>query len=101
MYKNHIIIQIYYNNNTNIMDFTSTTELARKGSKAFQGINYATVLHNNKDIGMIVWGELYKKLLESEVLEDLLEDIEIEMNREKLQADWTRSANSWLSDLVI
>lgn len=83
------------------MDFTSTTELARKGSKAFQGITYATVLHNNKDIWMVIWGDLYQKIKESEILEDLLEDIEIEMNREKLQAEWTRSANSGLSDLVI
>ena len=44
------------------MQFTSTTELARKGSKTFKEIEYATVLHNNKDIGMVIGWELYKKI---------------------------------------
>lgn len=83
------------------MDFTSTTDLARKGSKAFQGINYATVLHNNKDIGMIVGGDLYQKLKDSYYFDDLMEDIEMDLNREKLQKQMQESANSGLSDLVI
>lgn len=83
------------------MEFTSTTELTRKGSKAFQGVNYATVLHNNKDIGMIVAGDLYQKLKDSHYFDDLMEDIEIETNREKLQKQFQESANSGLSDLVL
>jgi len=83
------------------MDFTSTTELARKGSKAFQGINYATVLHNNKDIGMIVWGDLYKKLKDSYYFDDLIEDMEIEMNRSVLDKRWKESLESGPSDLTI
>jgi len=83
------------------MVFISTTEIARKGSKAFQGIDYATVLHNNKDIGMIIGGDLYKKLAESHYFDDLLEDMEMEANREVLQKSLQESADSGSSDLVI
>ena len=61
-YNNSIILVLFYNNYTNIMQFTSTTELARKGSKTFKEIEYATVLHNNKDIGMVIGWDLYKKI---------------------------------------
>lgn len=83
------------------MIFTSTTEIARKGSRAFSGIQYATVLHNNKDIGMIVGGELYERIKESHYFDDLLEDIEIEANKDVLQKQMQDSLESGLSDLVI
>jgi hypothetical protein len=83
------------------MDFTSTTEIARKGSKTFQEFNYATVLHNNKDIGMVVWWALYQKIKNSHYFDDVLEDMEMDMNREKLQKEFIESSNSGPSDLVI
>jgi hypothetical protein len=84
------------------MQFTSTTELARKGSKTFKEIEYATVMHNNKDIGMVIGGALYQKIqAHPYFFEDLLEDIEIEQNREVLQKKLQESLESGLSDLVI
>ena len=50
---------------------------------------------------MVIWGELYEKIKDSHYFDDLLEDIEIEVNREKLQKQFQESANSGLSDLVI
>lgn len=73
------------------MDFTSTTELARKGSKTFSEYNYATVLHNNKDIGMVVWGALYQKIKDSQYFDDIIEDIEMEMNSEVLEKRWSEA----------
>ena len=83
------------------MNFTSTTDIARKGSKTFSEFNYATVLHNNKDIGMVVGGALYQKIKNSHYFEDLLEDMEIEANRETLQKKLQESAESGMSDFVI
>ena len=83
------------------MVFTSTTEISRKGSKAFIENEYATVLHNNTDIWMIIGWKLYEKLRDSHILEDLLEDIEIEANKESLQKQIKESIASGHSDLVI
>ena len=84
------------------MRFTSTTELARKGSKTFSEIEYATVLHNNKDIGMVIGWALYQKIqAHPYFFEDLLEDIEMKQNREVLQKKLQESHESWFSDLVI
>ena len=58
--------------------FTTTTEISRKGSKAFKDIDYATVLHNNNDIGMTIGWALYERLRDSWVLQDMLEDMEME-----------------------
>lgn len=83
------------------MDFTSTTEIARKGSKTFSEFNYATVLHNNKDIGIVVGWALYQKIKNSRYFDDLLEEMEIEANREVLQKTLQESAESGMSDFVI
>ncbi len=84
------------------MQFTSTTEIARKGSKTFSEIEYATVLHNNKDIGIVIGGALYQKIqAHPYFFEDLLEDMEMEQNREVLQKKLQESLESGLSDLVI
>ena len=83
------------------MDFTSTTEIARKGSKTFQEFDYATVLHNNKDIGMVIGWALYQKIKNSHHFEDLIEDMEIEANRGALQKQLQESADSGVSHLVI
>jgi hypothetical protein len=36
------------------MDFTSTTEMARKGSKIFQEYDEVIVLNNNKPQGLLL-----------------------------------------------
>ena len=50
---NYIIIQILSYNYTN-MYFTTTTEIARKGSKIFSTYDEAIVLNNNKNIGVLL-----------------------------------------------
>ncbi len=55
--------------------FTTTTELARNGKKAFEGLLYSTVLYNNKDIGMIIWKEVADALEESGVLQQIREEL--------------------------
>lgn len=83
------------------MHYTTTTEIARKGSKVFKDINYSTVLNNNTDIGMIIWWELYKLILERWILDDLLEDLEMANNSANLKEKYKESSKSWLSNLVI
>ncbi len=84
-----------------IMDFTTTTEIAKKGSKAFPKDDYKVVLNNNKNIGMLIWSRLSEALLKSRVLDDIMEDLEIEMNAEKLKAEMLESSSSWKSSLSI
>ncbi|MBT3726673.1 hypothetical protein HOG21_03060 [bacterium] len=51
IYDNYnIIIVLLYYNYTIIMQFTTTTEIARKGSKIFTEYDEAIVLNNNKHI---------------------------------------------------
>ena len=84
-----------------IMDFTTTTEIAKKGSKAFPKDDYKVVLNNNKNIGMLIWSRLSEALLKSRILDDIIEDLEIEMNTEKLKAEMIESSSSWKSSLSI
>jgi len=84
-----------------IMDFTTTTEIAKKGSKAFPKDDYKVVLSNNKNIWMLIWGRLSEALLKSRVLDDIIEDLEIEMNTQKLQWELKKSKTSGLSSLSI
>ncbi|MDD5770433.1 MAG: hypothetical protein PHE25_05685 [Candidatus Gracilibacteria bacterium] len=57
------------------MHFTTTTEIARKGSKAFNIKDYSFVLNNNKNIGLIIGEELGKALIDSGVLQQLREEL--------------------------
>ncbi len=57
------------------MRIISTTELSRKGKKAFDGLLYSTVLYNNKDIGMIIGKELADALEDSGVLQQVREEL--------------------------
>ena len=82
--NNYRIIQELFNNYL-FMNFTTTTEIARKGSKVFTNLNYATVLNNNTDIWMIIWWDLYKLILEKWIISDLLEDIEMNKNSTNLK----------------
>ncbi|MCP4524256.1 MAG: hypothetical protein GY828_08625 [Candidatus Gracilibacteria bacterium] len=77
MKKIKIFVLSLYNlcdNNTN-MDFTTTTEISRKGSKIFEQHDEAIVLHNNKNIGLLLGGELANAVLESGVLQQLREEL--------------------------
>jgi len=76
IYDNYnIIIVLLYYNYTIIMQFTTTTEIARKGSKIFTEYDEAIVLNNNKHIWMLIWWDLAKALLDSWVLHQLREEL--------------------------
>jgi len=57
------------------MNFTTTTEIARKWKKAFDNLSYATVLSNNKDIWMVLGKEMSHALLESWILQQIKEEL--------------------------
>lgn len=57
------------------MKFTTTTEIARKGSKIFQTYDEAIVLHNNKNIWLLLGWDLAQALLDSWVLQQLREEL--------------------------
>lgn len=81
-----------YNNYT-IMNFTTTTKLAREWSKAFKNLNYAVVLHNNTDIGMVIWKELSRALQDSWVLDQIRQEL-WELN-DKETVDSVMKYRSW------
>ncbi|MDD3794024.1 MAG: hypothetical protein PHI37_04380 [Candidatus Gracilibacteria bacterium] len=83
------------------MNFTTTTEIARKGSKVFDNLTYATVLNNNTDIGLLIGTDLYKLMMEKGILEDLLEDLEMSKNQQQLKQRYQDSVDSGISNLVI
>ncbi len=57
------------------MQFTTTTEIARKGSKIFKNLDQAIVLNNNKNIWLLLWWQLAQALLDSGVLQQLKEEL--------------------------
>lgn len=57
------------------MQFTTPTEIARKGSKIFTEYDEAIVMKNNKNIGLLFWGELAKALLDSGVVQQIREEL--------------------------
>lgn len=70
----HIIIQILSYNYTN-MYFTTTTEIARKGSKVFSTFDEAIVLNNNKNIGLLLGWDLAQAVLDSGVITQIREEL--------------------------
>jgi hypothetical protein len=56
------------------MDYTSTTQLARDGKKAFAS-GYKVVLCNNEDIGMILGKDYYLALMKSGILQQIREEM--------------------------
>jgi hypothetical protein len=72
--KNHIIIQELLYNYT-IMNFTTTTEIARKWSKIFQEFDEAIVLNNNKNIWLLLGWKLAEAVIESWMLQQLREEL--------------------------
>lgn len=57
------------------MQFTTTTEIARKWSKIFQEFDEAIVLNNNKNIWLLLWWELAQAVLDSWILQQLREEL--------------------------
>ena len=61
--------------NYDIMNFTTTTEIARKWSKIFSMYDEAIVLNNNKNIWLLLWWDLAQALLDSWILQQLREEL--------------------------
>jgi hypothetical protein len=57
------------------MNFTTTTEIARKWSKAFWIDKYSIVMNNNKPVWLIFGTKFTKKLLDTWFLEQLREEL--------------------------
>ena len=83
------------------MVFVSATELSRKWSKIFEWVDYSTVLANNEDIGMIIGWDLARKLRDSWILEELLEEMTIENNRDSLEKHWSSKETNTPSDYIV
>lgn len=70
---------MYYKSNRiftilKIMNYTTTTKLARDGKKAFAS-GASIVLCNNEDIGMILGKDYYLALKDSGILEQIREEM--------------------------
>ena len=57
------------------MQFTTTTEIARKGSKIFQENTESIVLVNNKPIWALLSYKIYEKLKSSWYLDEVINSI--------------------------
>jgi len=57
------------------MDFITTTEIARKGSKIFSIYDEAIVLNNNKNIGLLLGWDLAKAVLDSWIINQIREEL--------------------------
>lgn len=57
------------------MYFTTTTEIARKGSKVFSTYDEAIVLNNNKNIWLLLGWELAQAVLDSGVITQIREEL--------------------------
>jgi len=68
------------------MNYTTVTKLARNPRKEFEWAMFKTVLHNNKDIWMVLSKEMADALQDSWILEQIINDYiknkkQSEMNR--------------------
>lgn len=85
------------------MQFTTTTEIARKWSKIFSEMDEAIVLNNNKNIWLLLWWELAKAVLDSWILQQLREELWEINDKEtvdtiKKYRNWDRSWSISLAD---
>ena len=85
------------------MQFTTTTEIARKWSKIFQEFNEAIVLNNNKNIWLLLWWALAQAVLDSWVLQQLREELWEINDKETVETIkkyklWDKSWNIHLND---
>lgn len=102
--NNHIIIQILLNNYTN-MNFTTTTEIARKWSKIFKTYDEAIVLHNNKNIWLLLGWDLANALLDSWILQQLREELWEIQDKETVELirsykEWKKTDSISLDDYI-
>ena len=81
------------------MQFTTTTEIARKWSKVFSEYKQAIVLNNNKNIWVIFGWELAQALLDSWVIDQIKEEL-WELN-DKETVETIRSYRKWNRDNMI
>jgi len=78
------------------MHFTTTTELARQGSKIFSTYDEAIVLNNNKNIGLVLGWELAQAVLDSWIIMQIRE--ELWENSDKETSDsvvWYKQWKKW------
>jgi len=58
------------------MKFTTTTEISRKGSRLFKELKQeAIVLHNNKNIWLVLGWELAQAVLDSGIIQQIREEL--------------------------
>ena len=87
------------------MKFTTTTEIARKGSKIFQEYDEAIVLNNNKNIWLILGWKLAQAVLDSGILQQLREELWELNDKEtveliKAHREWKQTDSISLEDFL-
>ena len=75
------------------MQFTTTTEISRKGSKAFSWTKETIILNNNKMLGLYLPWELWQAILDSWVITQIREEL-WELN-DKETVETIRNYKSW------
>ncbi len=75
------------------MEFTTTTEISRKGSKAFSKTKETIILNNNKMLGLYLPAELWKAILDSWIIHQLREEL-WELN-DKETVETIRAYKEW------
>ena len=79
------------------MRFTTTTEIARKGSKIFKEWNETIVLNNNRPLWALLSYKLYEKLKEKGYIDKIKKEIE---NDEKEYLVWLENTlKEWDDDM--
>jgi len=75
------------------MQFATTTEISRKGSKAFSWTKETIILNNNKMLGLYIPWELWQAILDSWVINQIREEL-WELN-DKETVETIRNYKSW------
>ena len=75
------------------MQFATTTEISRKGSKAFSWTKEIIILNNNKMLGLYIPWELWQAILDSWVINQIREEL-WELN-DKETVETIRNYKSW------
>lgn len=60
------------------MQFTTTTEIARKGSKIFETHSESIVLANNKPVWALLSYKIYEKLKSSWYLDEIINSLNLD-----------------------
>ncbi len=75
------------------MEFTTTTEISRKGSKAFSQTKETIILNNNKMLGLYLPAELWQAVLDSWIINQIREEL-WELN-DKETVELVRAYKQW------